>query len=381
MIFYFICYLLSILLQFYCCISCFCAIIITKYIDGSDCMLKEMLASRNLPALKPRDEMLGILQREVYGFLPPKPDDISFTQEKDIIRRFCAGKANCDRITVNCRVDGREFSFPILATIPNDRTKGKYPLFIHINFRPDNPDRYMPTEEIIDNGFALISLCYADVTSDDGDFTNGLAGILFPDGKRPADGAGKIAMWAWAAQRALDYAETLGDIIDLDRVCVCGHSRLGKTALFTAATDPRFAFAYSNGAGCSGAAIQRGKTGETVADIVDRFPFWFCENYYKYANNEDKMPFDQHYLIASIAPRRVFVGSAEEDAWADPLSEFLSCVAASPAFEKGIVCPDRVPETGDRFPEGDVGWQIRPGVHYFSRLDWQRLIEFIKLHS
>lgn len=340
-------------------------------------MISEMLASRNLPPLKERGEMLEILRNEVYGTIPPKPDNMTFSVQEDIIRRFCAGKAVCNKVTVNCDIGGREFSFPLLATIPTDRSAGRYPFFIHINFRPDNPDRYMPTEEIIDNGFALISLCYEDITSDDGDFTNGLAGVLYPDGSRPADGAGKIAMWAWAAMRALDYAETLGDILDLNCACVCGHSRLGKTALVTAAFDERFAFAYSNGAGCSGSAIQRGKTGERVADIVDRFPFWFCENYYKYANNEDKMPFDQHYLLASIAPRKVLVGSAAEDAWADPLSEFLSCVAASPMFEKGIVFPDRKPGDNEKYHEGDIGWQIRPGEHYFSRFDWQRLIEFI----
>jgi len=144
-----------------------------------------------------------------------------------------------------------------------------------VNFRDDNPDRYQPTEEIIDNGFAVLTVCYKDVTSDDGDFTNGLAGVLFPDGKRGADDSGKISMWAWAASRLLDYAETLSDKLDLEKSVVCGHSRLGKTALVAAMFDSRFKFSYSNDSGCSGAALARGTTGETVEDICDRFPFWF----------------------------------------------------------------------------------------------------------
>ena len=340
-------------------------------------MIEKLLKERDLPPLLPREEMLGILQREIYGNMPAKPIRTEFTQEDDIIRRFCAGHAVASRVTTECELECGRFTFPFQVTVPTGG--GKYPLMIHINFRPDNPDRYMPTEEIIDGGFAVISIYYNDITSDDGDFTNGLAGILFKDGIRRPDDPGKIAMWAWAAQRALDYAYTRPDDFDLSAVAVCGHSRLGKTALVAAATDERFAVGYSNDSGCSGAALSRGKTGETVADIVDRFPFWFCENYYKYAHNESKMPFDQHYLIACIAPRRALIGSASEDAWANPASEYLACAAASPAFKNGFVCEDRLPEIDDMFFEGDIGYHMREGQHYFSRKDWQRLMKFCRM--
>ena len=188
----------------------------------------------------------------------------------------------------------------------------------------------MPTEELVDNGFAVLSFCYQDVASDDGDFTNGLAGLLFPDGNRGPSDPGKIALWAWAAHRVMDWAETRTDALDLTQGVVCGHSRLGKTALLAAATDPRFAYAYSNDSGCSGAALARGTRGETVRDICQKFPFWFCENYLQYVDNENSLPFDQHDLIAAIAPRRVLIGSASEDTWADPLGTARLC--------RGIAC-------------------------------------------
>jgi hypothetical protein len=179
----------------------------------------------------------------------------------------------------------------------------------------------------------------------------------------------------------MDYAQTLDDVLDLKNSIVCGHSRLGKTALLTAATDERFAFAYSNDSGCSGAAITRKKNGETVKDICKVFPYWFCENYKKYVDNEDNMPFDQHYLIASVAPRYAYVASAFEDKWADPDSEMLSCVAASGAYEKqglvGFVCDNRLPKTGDIYHEGNIGYHLRAGLHYFSREDWNKAIAFI----
>ena len=344
-------------------------------------MLSEILKERNVPELLSREEMLDIVQAQLFGYLPPKPEKISFETEENIIPKFCAGKADCHRVTVNTVINGKEFSFPFLATLPTDEEK--HPFFVHINFRPDNPDRYMPTEELVDNGFAVLSVYYNDITSDDGDFTNGLAGVLFENGERSDTDCGKIAMWAWAAQRILDYAETLPNKLDISRSVVCGHSRLGKTALFAGATDERFAFSYSNDSGCSGAAIARGTAagGERIADICRNIPFWFCEKYKKYCNNEENMPFDQHYLVASIAPRKVLIGSASEDKWADPLSEMLCCVASSHAFNKGFTYEDRPPQINDKFFDGVIGYHMRKGFHYFSREDWLRLIEFVKIHS
>ncbi len=284
----------------------------------------------------------------------------------------------CNRITAHCLLNGKGFAFPFHAILP---TQGEnHPFFVHINFRSDIPDRHQPTEELVDNGFAVLTFNYENVTTDNEDMTNGLAGVLYPDGKRKPTDPGKIAMWSWAAQRVMDYAQTL-ECLDMERAVVCGHSRLGKTALLTGATDLRFPFVYSNNSGCSGAAITRQKQGETHQKICTRFPYWFCENYWQYKGEEERMPFDQHYLVAAIAPRKVCIGSATEDLWADPVSEQLCCLAASPAFEKGVSCPDRLANTGEAFFDGDIGYHLRKGLHYFSREDWQQLIRFVRQHS
>lgn len=341
-------------------------------------VLTDMLKARALPALRPREEMLELLFEHAYGYPVVKPEEVYFEELEKPDPGFCAGKAVLHKIAAKCKVNGKDFSFPFYATMPTDGEI--HPFFIHINFRDCVPDKYMPTEELVDNGFAVLSLCYTDVTSDDGDFTNGLAGVLYENGERGPSDAGKIAMWAWAMHRVMDYAETRTDVLDLAHAIACGHSRLGKTALYAAATDLRFGYAYSNDSGCSGAALARGSTGETVEVISRVFPFWFCKNYRQYACAEETMPFDQHYLLASIAPRYVMVGSAREDAWACPENELLSCVAASPAFAAGIVCEDRLPETGDCYIEGDIGYHMRAGKHYFSRTDWNQLIRFVRAH-
>lgn len=342
-----------------------------------DCLLRE----RALPPLPERGEMLELLQREEYGYLPQPPDRTTWTVTTHL-NNFCAGKATLERVELTVSVRGRSFTFPAYAAIPVRRER--VPFFVHINFREDVPDRYMPTEELIDHGFAVLSFCYRDVTADNGDFTDGLAGVFYPDGKREAHDAGKIALWAWAAQRVMDFAQT-DERLDCSRAVVCGHSRLGKTALLTAATDERFLFAHSNDSGCSGAALSRGNRGETIRDICERFGYWFCPSYAAYAGKETELPHDQHFLLASIAPRYAHVASAERDAWADPVSEYLACAAASEAYERsgvtGFVSEDRLPSVGDRFHEGHVGYSLRAGTHYFSREDWLSLIAFVKRHE
>ena len=334
-----------------------------------------MLTHLNLPPLTDRATMLELLQREEYGYLPPKPQALRW--ETEVLRKnYCAGKAVQYKVTLTATVGEKEFSFPVEAVLPVK--EGKYPFFVHIGFSDKLFASYQPTEELVNQGYAVLSFHYNDVTSDDGDFTNGLAGVLYPDGKRQPTDAGKIALWAWAAQRVMDYAESRTDVLDLSRATVCGHSRLGKTALFAAATDPRFACGYSNDSGCSGAAVSRCKEGETIQKICDKFPFWFCENYKKYADREEEQPFDQHFLIASIAPRRALVGSAEEDAWADPKNEFLSCVAAAPAFPGEFPHQHRQPAVGERVFGSHLGYHLRAGTHYFSRHDWHRLMDFLE---
>ena len=340
--------------------------------------MKQLLKERNLPELKSREEMLEILQREEYGYLPAPPEELRFEFVEKLSPAYCAGKAVGNRMRCQVKVKGQYFSFPFVYVAPKNGKQN--PFFIHVNFRADVPDRYMPTEEIVDEGFGCISFCYEDVTKDNKAFNTGLAAILYPDGQRRGSDPGKIAMWAWAAMRMMDFAETCPEL-DAAKGIVCGHSRLGKTALFTAAMDTRFAIGYSNNSGCSGAALSRGRSekGETVHKITTTFPHWFCPNYLAYEGDVDKLPFDQHYLLASIAPRRVFVGSATEDHWADQLSEQLCCAAAAPAFEGGFVC-DHIAQPDEVFDEGPIGYHLRTGTHYFCRQDWQRLIAFARKH-
>lgn len=315
-----------------------------------------------------------------YGYLPEEPESVTF-EIKNTDERFCASKATHIELEITSIVYGEKFTFPVNYVYPSAKEKCK--AFVHINFRPHMPDKYMPSEEIVDNGFACASFCYQDVTSDDGDFTNGLAGLVYKNSERTDYSPGKIAMWAWAAMRVMDFLQTR-DEIDKDNICVCGHSRLGKTALLTGAVDKRFAVVHTNCSGCSGDSLNRGKhpKSEKIGDILDRFEFWFCRNYESFRNKDNETPFDQHFLQALIAPRRVHVASAENDIWAGPESQFLCSAAASEVFElygkKGLVFGEGdFLNTEKYLNDGSIGFCYRKGNHYFSRDDWHGLFDFM----
>jgi len=344
--------------------------------------VKNTLRKLPYPMSMKKKEIVDLLLKEEYGRLPSAPYSVTAEIESRD-QKFCAGKADLQTLRLTCKAEWGEFSFPVYYVCPN-QSDTPVPCFIHINFRDLIPDRYQPTEELVDEGYATLTFCYKDVSSDDGDFSNGLAGIVYPDGVQTEDGCGKIGLWAWAACAVMDYAMTLPEL-DHFRICVAGHSRLGKTALLAGALDERSYCAFSNDSGCSGAALSRDKTGETIREINDRFPYWFCKGYKEYSDDEDSLPFDQHYLIAANVPHRVYVASAAEDAWACPENEYLSCVAASGYYEKhvggGFVHPNRLPEVGDSFHDGRIGYHLRAGRHYFSREDWKYYIEYLRFHD
>lgn len=347
--------------------------------------LPDLLCGADTPeTFKARqEEIKKLLLEEEYGLFPPKPVDIRFEVTGENAN-FCCGHAPLRNVTAHCTLPGGTvFSFPFSCVIPVSEIP--VPAFVSINFSPNVPDKYMPSEEIADNGFAVFSFFADDIVTNDqdGDFANGIGPILFPDGYRGPTGASKLTMWAWGAMRIMDYVMTL-DCIDKKNVAVIGHSRMGKTAMIAGGFDERFSFVISNDSGCAGAALSRGKTGETIAFMNRVWWFWHCENYLKYNGDPFALPFDQHFLAALTAPRNLYIGSASLDDWADPRGEYLGGMAASPAWElfglKGLVGEDRPPETGDIFHEGSIGYHLREGEHYLSRWDWLRYMEYIRLH-
>lgn len=353
-----------------------------------------------------RPELMALFETEMYGKMPGRPPGLHF-KELSVDKSALAGKATKKEVAVY--FDAEETtSMVLLLFIPNER-KGPVPAFLGINFKGNHATSYdpeislpsekqiagygpsyklnerganarrWPYEYIISQGYAIATFCREDVDPDwDDGFKNGVHAVMDAKDGRQADSWGSVATWAWGLSRALDYLET-ENAIDSRNVAVFGHSRLGKAALWAGATDQRFALVISNNSGCSGAAISRRQFGENLSILNNKFPHWFCNNYHKYNSAENTLPFDQHELIAMIAPRPIYVASASLDKWADPKGEMLSLVHASPVYQLYGYEPfalEELPPTNTPIVTDRIGYHMREGKHDILYYDWQQYIAF-----
>ena len=238
-----------------------------------------------------------------------------------------------------------------------------------------------PIAEILEAGYGVATLYAGDIEPD---FASGIAygirPLFFNKGQSlpAADDWGAIGAWAWGMSRAVDYLVS-DPAIDAHAIIAIGHSRFGKTALWAAAQDPRFAIVISNESGQGGASLSHREAAESIAHLNIAFPYWFCANYHRFTGRTEELPVDGHLLLALIAPRPLFVASAHDDPFSDPEGEFLSAKAASSVyrlFGKNGLPADANYEVNK--PEGKtLRYFVRPGGHDIQLSDWQRYIQFV----
>lgn len=365
-------------------------------IDGQQVIKKKQWEKKRRP------QILKLFQENEYGILPNAKIKAEYRIAEES-ENALGGKAIRRQVEITFSGNGQTRKMLVLLYMP----KGvkKCPVFVSPNFQGNATTTNDPAviesqystfergrqtsrwsyDRIIDSGYAVATFHYYDIYFD----ANGkLAETIYPlfgitSDADLQDNTGKsIAAWAWGCSRVLDYLLTLKNI-DKKRTIVMGHSRLGKTSLWCGAQDQRFAMVISNNSGCSGAALSRRNYGETVPRINKSFPWWFCNKYQTYNQDVPSLPMDQHELLALIAPRPVYVASAQEDKWADPRGEFLSLQEASKVY--ALYGYDTLqgysfPAPNEHLWKGNCGYHMRTGVHDVTDFDWQSYIEFADKH-
>lgn len=365
-----------------------------------------------------RPELLALFEDQMFGRQPAKPANMVF-DVTSVERGVLGGKAVRKQVTVHLLGANKPEKMYILIYLPLDAT-GPVPVFVGYNFNGNHtvnadPGIDLPTswvrdnkdkgadknkateagrgtsssrwavDMILDRGYGLATIYYGDIEPDHKDgWKDGVRAKLKTDkNDQPLalEEWSAISAWSWGLSRVMDYFEK-DENVDSKRVALMGHSRLGKTSLWGGATDERFAIVISNDSGCGGAALSKRAFGETVKRINTSFPHWFNRNFKQYDDNEASLPFDQHELIALIAPRPVYVASAVEDRWADPKGEFLSAKYAGPVYElfgKGGVGVEEQPPV-DQSVGDYIGYHIRSGGHDVKDYDWEQYLNFADRH-
>ena len=363
---------------------------------------------------KRRPELRELFAHYMYGPIPPAPATMQVKmigQYPDFIEgtatlkvlQLQTGPANAPRID-------------LMLVVPNERT-APAPVFLAMNFCGNHaltPDPRVPlahswlgdgcpgcvnhaaTEaargaqapdwplaEIVRRGYALAAFYSGDVDPDRQDASEGLYAWLAngdPSRNNPTN-RGTIAAWAWGFQRCVDYLVKDPDV-DSHLIAALGHSRNGKTALLAAAFDDRIAMAFPHQAGCGGSAPSRGKTGESVKAINDRFPHWFNAEFKQFNNAPERLPFDQNALVALCAPRPVLFSAAEGDQWANPAGQFEVLRAADPVYRflgvEGLGV-QQMPRPG-KLIDSPLGYYIREGKHSMTAADWRVFLDFADAH-
>jgi len=286
-----------------------------------------------------REEIKELLLDEEYGHMPGRPDALNATE-----------------ISSEVRADGSIAKVVELSIIPSNETPNTMINFIIWIYIPSGAGPF-PTivkvgkdgigsepemnQKIVSRGYIYVCYSYTDLEPDTmGYDVDGPCQAAYP-----GYDWGSIAVWAWGAMRVADYL--LGEIwvnapdgipnVDSDKLIITGHSRRGKTALLAGALDERFAMVAPNGSGCGGAGsfLVQGYLCETIATISSesRWKSWFQEDFNKYGNNEKDLTFDQHFLLALVAPRIIFSTNKFEDFWQNPVGTQAIYEAVAPVFE------------------------------------------------
>jgi hypothetical protein len=322
-----------------------------------------------------RQELIHLYENEIFGRVPSRTPKISWTAS-------APEKTDGAVVTRSVGTIGSTANAPKinLKVVLPASAPGPVPFILLLQFGGGGAPVAEPpvAAEMLARGWGYATVGYNDIQPDKADAFD--QGVIGATGKTPgADEWGDISAWAWGVSRIIDYLET-NTAIDARHIALHGHSRIGKTALWASALDPRIAAVYASCPGEMGAALSRRDYGETVDDMAQRFPYWFNRNFQKWAGHWNDMPVDAHLLIALSAPRPVFVTGGSEDQWADPVGEFEALVAAGPVYRllgRKDLGTTTLPALDKAQITGDLGWYYHKGPHAATPEDWKTFLQFL----
>lgn len=359
---------------------------------------------------KRRPELMSLFTQYMYG----KSPDLCIKSKIKVLKienNAFGGRAIRKDIRIWPIKNHSEYWFDIQMYLPKSSSEQPVPVFLSPSYMPTQTvcddetlitpkykinsepveykrgekDHFWNISKMLERNYGLVTFWHQELVIDtEVDFISGFPSLFYKKGQSYPlpDEWGSISLWAWQMSIVMNYLVTDRDV-DKEKVIVLGHSRFGKAALWATAQDERFAIAISNNSGCGGAALSKRKVGETVASINKHYPQWFCGNFKQFNGREEYLPFDQHELIALIAPRPVYIASAENDTSSDIRGEFLGAKEASPVYRlyglNGLDC-DSFPPVNTPCSSGYIGYHVRKGNHGMTIFDVEQYLAFADAH-
>jgi (4-O-methyl)-D-glucuronate---lignin esterase len=239
-------------------------------------------------------------------------------------------------------------------------------------FRPRTAEQIAENNPALAHGFAFVTFnnndCGEDTTLRNPDSSWAYRTTrFFP--AYPHYDWGLLRAWAWGASRIVDYLIT-DPTINPHALIITGVSRTGKSALIAGAFDDRFSMVApvaSSGGGTpayrfSGSVPDRGGK-EGLTEMVRKYPNWFSPHLHQFWGQPDKLPFDEHWFIALVAPRPFIALEGDHDQNVNQNGVYQSMLAARPAYAF--------------FHETDrlgISWADRP--HGMVKGDWDAMLAF-----
>ncbi len=288
-----------------------------------------------------------------YGYYPPAPKNLKVeikssktilngrATETQLVLSMGPNHSITMRIDLSVPVKG---SGPFPVVITGDRGWG----------------RTEGLEVATDRGYIVADFYRTDLDPDNDDRTNGVHPHY------PEYDWATLSVWAWGYYRVVDYLMTLEDV-DKDKIVVTGHSRGGKTALLAGAMDSRIAITVPAGSGAGGCGSLKYLEGgaQKLMHITrdDKYDYWFQPRFDDFARRVNRLPFDQHFLKALVAPRPMLCTDGLHDEWANPWGAQQTTEAAREVY-KFFGVPDK------------IGNHYRQGGHHHNVESWEALLDF-----
>jgi hypothetical protein len=316
-----------------------------------------------------RGEMRRMIEYYLVGTMPPPPGNVTGRQTE--MRSVLDGKATFRRFHLTFGPKAK-LGFDVAVFTPTaNGGKEPFPTFVHPSFaatpgtgasEPDPDAAAAPFAEALTRGYAVLTYDYRQTAADTPATRESGFFAAYPGYDWGAEGA-----WAWGMSRCVDFLETQ-PFANKNQLIAVGHSRLGKATLIAGAFDDRFALVAPAGSGCMGTGAFRfsGKTHggkEGLDEYTARFPYQVSPRLPQFAGHVEKLPFDQHWLVALVAPRPFFAAEALGDPYCNGHAFQETFLHALPVYQF-LGAAEK------------IGFHFRTGGHAFTPEDWTAILDF-----